>query len=283
MRTLWITAPLFVLVTAVAAAQQATPAVPSSKPSLGTVQQKVYAIGSGVTAPELLPSTLLEITEGKCKDKHHDTATFFVIVDSEGVPRIYYFLKPLGNSLDNTLIGMVAGDRFKPGTRDGSPVAVASYLEMEIGSCVEHFKDDAGHKMTRPRFESQPNQKLGPIPKSLEPLELASDALLMPSSEELASGLAKVGGSVTGPKPLLFVEAKYSKEALEKRIQGICLISLIVDAHGMPVNPRVVKSTGYGLDEKAIDAVSFYRFHPAMKRDMPVPVMITVEVNFRLY
>ena len=35
---------------------------------------------------------------------------------------------------------------------------------------------------------------------------------------------------------------------------------------------------------KAIEAVTKYKFKPAMKKDgTPVPVMITVEVNFRLY
>jgi len=37
------------------------------------------------------------------------------------------------------------------------------------------------------------------------------------------------------------------------------------------------------LDEKAMEAVRRYRFKPAMNDGKPVPVMITVEVNFRLY
>jgi hypothetical protein len=44
-----------------------------------------------------------------------------------------------------------------------------------------------------------------------------------------------------------------------------------------------VKPLGYGLSEKAIEAVSRYRFKPAMKNGEPVPVMVNVEVNFRLY
>jgi TonB family protein len=38
-----------------------------------------------------------------------------------------------------------------------------------------------------------------------------------------------------------------------------------------------------GLDEKALEAVRKYKFKPAMKGGTPVPVSITVEVNFRLY
>jgi len=40
---------------------------------------------------------------------------------------------------------------------------------------------------------------------------------------------------------------------------------------------------GLGLDAKAIEAVKRYKFKPAMKNGTPVPVMISVQVNFRLY
>jgi len=40
---------------------------------------------------------------------------------------------------------------------------------------------------------------------------------------------------------------------------------------------------GMGLDEKALEAVRRYRFKPAMKDGRPVAVIMTVEVDFRLY
>jgi TonB family protein len=61
------------------------------------------------------------------------------------------------------------------------------------------------------------------------------------------------------------------------------MISVIVDARGYPRNPRVIRSLGMGLDEKALEAVQRYRFRPAMKDGRPVSAMINVEVNFRLY
>ena len=50
-----------------------------------------------------------------------------------------------------------------------------------------------------------------------------------------------------------------------------------------PQNPRVIRSLGMGLDEKALGAVRQYRFKPALKDGKPVAVRITVSVNFRLY
>jgi len=96
-------------------------------------------------------------------------------------------------------------------------------------------------------------------------------------------GLYQIGGGVSAPVPIFQPEAEFSDEARRAKYQGVCLISLIVDAQGNPQNPRVIRALGMGLDEKALEAVRKYKFKPAMKGNTPVPVMITIEVNFRLY
>jgi protein TonB len=97
-------------------------------------------------------------------------------------------------------------------------------------------------------------------------------------------GYYHVGGGISAPVALNTVEAEFSDEARRAKYQGVVLIQMIVDAHGNPQNPRVIRPLGMGLDEKALEAVRQYRFKPAMKDGKtPVPVMITVEVNFRLY
>ncbi|MFP5205136.1 MAG: energy transducer TonB, partial [Acidobacteriota bacterium] len=97
-------------------------------------------------------------------------------------------------------------------------------------------------------------------------------------------GYYHVGGGISAPVPLNTVEAEFSDEARRAKYQGVVLIQMIVDAQGNPQNPRVIRPLGMGLDEKALEAVRKYRFKPAMKDGKtPVPVMITVEVNFRLY
>jgi TonB family protein len=97
-------------------------------------------------------------------------------------------------------------------------------------------------------------------------------------------GLYRIGGGVSAPIPIVSPEAEFSDEARRAKYQGVCLVSLIVDAQGNPQNPRVIRALGMGLDEKALEAVRRYKFKPAMKDGRtPVPVMITIEVNFRLY
>jgi protein TonB len=97
-------------------------------------------------------------------------------------------------------------------------------------------------------------------------------------------GLAQVGGRVSAPVPLFEPEAEFSDEARRAKYQGVCLVALIVDTQGNPQNVHVVRPLGMGLDEKALEAVRKYKFKPAMRDGRtPVPVMVNVEVNFRLY
>jgi TonB family protein len=97
-------------------------------------------------------------------------------------------------------------------------------------------------------------------------------------------GLYHVGNGVSAPVALNSVEAEFSDEARRSKYQGVCVIRLIVDKDGNPQDPKVERALGMGLDEKAIEAVKKYKFKPAMKDGhIPVPVMIDVEVNFRLY
>ena len=67
--------------------------------------------------------------------------------------------------------------------------------------------------------------------------------------------LSAWAAAVSAPVPLNNVEAEFSDEARRAKYQGVCLISLIVDAQGNPQNPRVVRALGMGLDEKALEAV----------------------------
>ena len=57
---------------------------------------------------------------------------------------------------------------------------------------------------------------------------------------------------------------------------------VIVQADGTVLFDSVRKSLGYGLDQQAIDAVKRWRFVPGRKDGKPVPVYVSVLVNFSL-
>jgi len=96
-------------------------------------------------------------------------------------------------------------------------------------------------------------------------------------------GAYRVGGGVSAPKALYAPDPEYSEEARKAKYQGTVVLWLVVDASGRPQQIRVQRALGMGLDEKAIEAVKLWKFDPARKDGQAVPVMINVEVNFRLY
>jgi periplasmic protein TonB len=104
------------------------------------------------------------------------------------------------------------------------------------------------------------------------------------SGGNAGGGVYQVGGGISAPTVLHSVEAEFSDEARRAKYQGVCMVSLIVDAQGNPQDIHVARALGMGLDEKAIEAIRQYKFKPAMKDGKTaVPVMITIEVDFRLY
>jgi TonB family protein len=95
-------------------------------------------------------------------------------------------------------------------------------------------------------------------------------------------GVFRVGGGVTAPALLYKVEPEYSEEARKAKYQGTVVLYVEVDPSGKAVNPKVVRSLGLGLDEKAIEAVRKWKFKPGYKDGKAVTVAATIEVNFRL-
>jgi TonB family protein len=110
----------------------------------------------------------------------------------------------------------------------------------------------------------------------------AQQATPMAGTPQLTrSELAAKG--ITPPVLLSSVDPEYSDDARRKHINGLCLVSLIVDTQGNPQNPRIVHCTDSSFEQGSIDAVKQYRFKPAATQDgKPVPVTIHVQINYHL-
>ncbi len=92
-----------------------------------------------------------------------------------------------------------------------------------------------------------------------------------------------VPGRVTAPHPIYAPDPDYSEEGRKVKAQGVVVLWVGIGPDGRVRDVRVQRSLGYGLDERAVDAVRRWRFKPATVDDRPVAVQINVEVRFRLY
>jgi protein TonB len=60
------------------------------------------------------------------------------------------------------------------------------------------------------------------------------------------------------------------------------VLSIVVDAQGSVSDVTVVKPLGVGLDEEAINTIRTWKFKPAERNGVPVPVRVPVEINFNI-
>ena len=77
-------------------------------------------------------------------------------------------------------------------------------------------------------------------------------------------------------------EPEYTDDARIARHQGSVLLQITIDREGRPRRFRLLRSLGLGLDEKAVEAVRQWKFHPARKDGKRVAVEVNLEIFFRL-
>lgn len=99
----------------------------------------------------------------------------------------------------------------------------------------------------------------------------------------VAEPVYRPGHGISIPHATYMPSPEYSEKARRKKINGNVTLSAIITSTGEVADVRVEKGLGYGLDEKALEAVRRWKFQPAMKDGKPVSVGIMIETNFRLY
>jgi len=102
------------------------------------------------------------------------------------------------------------------------------------------------------------------------------------SSVSPSPGVYRIESGMKPPKVISKVEPGYTEEARVAKYEGTVVISVEVGVDGRAHNLHVLRELGLGLDDKALDAVNEWQFQPALKDGQPLPVLATIEVNFRL-
>jgi TonB family protein len=92
----------------------------------------------------------------------------------------------------------------------------------------------------------------------------------------------QIGGGISPPNVITKVQPEFSMEASRARLEGKVVLMVVVDESGKAREMKVIRPLGLGLDEKAIEAVGEWVFHPGSKDGQAVAVQATIEVNFRI-
>lgn len=98
----------------------------------GNMGGGAYRIGGGVSPPSVILKVEPEYSEEARKAKFQGTVVLFVVVDEKGNPRDLKVMRPLGLGLDQKAIEAVEKWKFRPGMKDGKPVAVQATIEVNF-------------------------------------------------------------------------------------------------------------------------------------------------------
>ena len=91
----------------------------------------------------------------------------------------------------------------------------------------------------------------------------------------------RVGGAIKEPKKIKDVRPVYPAIAQEARVQGVVILEIRIDEDGRVADARVIRPVAL-LDMAALDAVLQWEFEPTLLNGRPVPIIMTVTVNFTL-
>jgi periplasmic protein TonB len=91
----------------------------------------------------------------------------------------------------------------------------------------------------------------------------------------------RVGGQIKEPKKLKDVKPNYPDIAKQARVQGVVILECTISPQGKVTDVKVLRGIPL-LDAAAIEAVKQWVYTPTLLNGVPVPVIMTVTVNFRL-
>ena len=91
----------------------------------------------------------------------------------------------------------------------------------------------------------------------------------------------RVGSGIHMPTKIRDVRPVYPAEARAAQIQGVVIVEALIDKTGHVAEARILRSIPM-LDQAALDAVRQWEYQPVLLNGGPVPVVVTLTVNFRL-
>jgi TonB family protein len=89
-------------------------------------------VGGDVTPPRVLLKTDPEYSEEARAAKYVGTVVLYLQIFPDGSPQNIRVVKGVGLGLDEKAVEAVSHWSFKPGTKEGQPVAVEAHIEVNF-------------------------------------------------------------------------------------------------------------------------------------------------------
>lgn len=175
-----------------------------------------------------------------------------VLIDAQGNVAEARILRSVA-LLDQPALDAVKQWKYQPTTLNGKPVQTWATVSVSFS-----LDDTAG--------------------AAAPPASMPQDPVTWPP---LVNGRTpvRIGGNIAPPERTKYVAPKYPQDALDAKVSGIVILEIVVDGEGKTFGAHVVRSVPM-LDQAASDAVMGWEYTPVLLNGAPVPVLMTVTVNF---
>jgi TonB family protein len=147
------------------------------------------------------------------------------------------------------------------GGQKGFEAAVAAIFSFGIDPALQHSTPDYWQHYFNPALDW--------------PADGLSSVVVYPTY-----GLPNQAKDVVPAKMEQHGNAKFTSFAEHDRVKGSVLLRMVVDAEGVPHRISVAQPLGYGLEERAVEAMAKARFTPGTREGKPVATGLIVAQDF---
>jgi len=91
----------------------------------------------------------------------------------------------------------------------------------------------------------------------------------------------RVGGQIKAPRKVRDQAPAYPEVAKQARVEGVVILEAVISPEGRVTEVKVLRGSPL-LDDAAVNAVKSWVYTPTLLNGVPVPVVMTVTVSFKL-
>lgn len=261
------------------ASLRAVAAVFPSTQGLTPQEQQPVRVGGGIGVPKKITHVSPVYPEAAVQARAEGVVIVEAVIGTDGNVTDARVIRPV-ELLTDAAIAAVQQWKFTPTLLNGQPVPVIMTVTVSFT-----LGEDGRPLSTPPPPPAPPAPPAPPTPPTGElppppPAPPAPPAPPLPVWNEGDAAL-RIGGAIKEPKKLRDVRPIYPPIAASARVQGVVILEVRIDEDGRVTDARVIRPVAI-LDQAAIDAVMQWEYEPTVLNGRPVPVIMTVTVNFSL-
>jgi TonB family protein len=186
----------------------------------------------------------------------------------------------------------IVGNRMGTLYKNGKPVAVKiSKLRIQVSKPAANADTKAAIDLILAKIFIDPAEDLRPmLPEFWRYYLSGTDSQSRSAAWQATLANAPVvplrpkdfpAGKLTAPHAVYSPDPQFSKEASSRNIDGVSVLSAVIDVTGTPGEIAIMQPLGMGLDEQALSMLKQWHFKPGNLNGQPVPTEVNIEVSFR--